>query len=136
MARSSTEPSEAPNEGAPPSSSLSYDGTGDIRVFFFKFEETVAATQTDTERAVSLLRYLHGPALSYYCDRFCTDTFTKKEEAKSYAVVKQVLSHKFAPPTEALGAHYLRALAYRYDGGDIEKFLCETELLYAKAQLS
>ena len=113
MARSSETPEAPPHEGAPPSSSLSYDGTSDIRVFFFKFEETVAAAQTDTQRAISLLRYLHGPALNYYCNRFCTDAFTKKDEAKSYTVVKQVLSQKFAPPTEALGAHYLRALAYR-----------------------
>ena len=59
----------------------------------------------------------------------------EKEEPKSYTVVQQVFTQKSALGMETLGNQHLTALSYQYDSGNLEPFLCEAELLYARTQL-
>ena len=128
--------SQRPSSTSP---SLTFDGTGNARTLFFQFERTIAAKQSDTQRAETLLNHLQGDAVEFYCERFCDDgddDYIENEDAKSYRTIKKVFLQHFAQPRETLGSHFTRAMDFKYEGGSLEQFLCSADLLYAKAKLT
>lgn len=60
---------------------LVYDGQGDIRYFFYRYERTYGKGLNDQTRAEELSGHLAGPILTFFCNRFIDNkTYTPTED--------------------------------------------------------
>lgn len=60
-------------------SSRVFDGTGDVRVFFFYFENVAKQNKMDAEKPYELLAYLDGRAFNFFFERFTKNGGTTAE---------------------------------------------------------
>ncbi|MEM9438463.1 MAG: hypothetical protein AAGA15_15645, partial [Pseudomonadota bacterium] len=64
-----------------------YDGTSDVKRFFFYFDNVAMRGKSDADKGVELLAFLDKEAIQFYYEKFTRDG-ELTDEAMDYAKVK------------------------------------------------
>jgi len=116
------------------SSKRIFDGTTDVKMFFFYFENVATRGKDHTEMAFDLLAFLDKDAFQFYYEKFTRDG-ELVEEAKDYAVVKAASIAKYEQKEDA-GSIMQRALHASLDPQDMEKSISRMDELFGKANFN
>ena len=112
---------------------LVFDGTGDVRLFFYRYERSVGKELNEIERAETLIDHLEGEPLEFYCKKFLTNY--SEYSKKPYPKVKAAITAKYQPEQRAAELASA-AVELKYTGGDIKEFLEHADQLYTEAKFS
>ena len=112
---------------------LVFDGTGDVRLFFYRYERSVGKTLNEVEKAETLIDHLEGVPLEFYCKKFLTNY--SKYSGHPYPKVKSTIVAKYQPEQQAAELASA-AVDFRYDGGDIREFMERADQLYTEAKFT
>ena len=111
---------------------LVFDGTGDVRLFFHRYERSVGKTLNEIEKAETLIDHLEGAPLEFYCKKFLTNY--SKYSGHPYPKVKSTIVAK-CQPEERAAELASAAVDLRYEGGDIREFMERADQLYTEAKI-
>lgn len=71
-----------------------FDESGDIKMFFFYFENVAMRYKEEKDYYLELFSYLDGPAFEFYFEKFTNDG-SPKTEASDFKAVKEAFVSKF-----------------------------------------
>lgn len=71
-----------------------FDGSGDVKVFLFHFQNVAMRNQEKKDYSIVFLSYLDGPALPFFFEKFSTDG-SLNQEADDFNAEKEAFFEKF-----------------------------------------
>ena len=116
------------------SSKRTFDGTTDVKMFFFYFENVATRGKDHSEMALDLLAFLDRDPFQFYYEKF-TRNGELIEEAKDYAKVKAAFITRYEKKEDP-GTIMQLALQASLNHDDMEKSISRMDELFGKAKFN
>lgn len=116
------------------STKRTFDGTSDVKIFFFYFENVAMRGKSDADKAYELLAFLDKDAFEFYYSKF-TSGGALIEQAQDYKTVKAAFMEKYEAKEDP-GTIMQSALEARLDMGELDVSLRKLDELYVKANFN